>query len=296
MKELAILGSTASGKSDLALQIVQEHNGIILSLDSLSIYKEIDIASAKPPKEELALIKHFGVDEIYLNEEFNVVKFFQFYKNAKEYALKNDKNLVIVGGSSFYLKMLIEGISYTPKVTEDIQTDIEKHLQDLPNAYKLLKEKDPQLDLKENDKYRIEKALTIFLATNTAPTLWQKENHQDPIIKDLQIFNIEIPRDKLLEKVTLRTEKMFQMGIIDEAAFLEKKYGLNHNPLASIGLKECYDYLNGKITRSKTIDLVITHTMQLAKRQKTFNNNQFNNIISHPNQELYQKIKRHIFC
>ena len=105
-KIFAIVGPTASGKSDLALSLAQKLNSIILSVDSLAVYKEIDIASAKPSKEELSKIKHFGIDELYPNEKFSVIKFIEIFKNAKEYAKKHNKSLIIVGGTSFYLKVL----------------------------------------------------------------------------------------------------------------------------------------------------------------------------------------------
>ena len=89
-KEFAIIGTTASGKSDLAFELAKKLNSIILSLDSLALYKEIDIASAKPNKEQLEAIKHFGVDEIYPDEEFSVGAFFEIYKNAKEFAHLQD--------------------------------------------------------------------------------------------------------------------------------------------------------------------------------------------------------------
>ena len=89
MKEIAIIGSTASGKTALSLEIANKTNSIILSLDSLCVYKEIEIASAKPTLEERGNIIHFGIDEVFPNEEFDVIKFIELYKKSKEYAIKN---------------------------------------------------------------------------------------------------------------------------------------------------------------------------------------------------------------
>jgi tRNA dimethylallyltransferase len=115
MKEIALIGPTACGKSALAIEIAKECNAFILSLDSLGIYKEIDIASAKPSKKEREEIRHFGIDVLYPNEYFNVAMFFDLYKNAKKEALTKGKNLIITGGSGFYLKAMIEGLSTTLK-------------------------------------------------------------------------------------------------------------------------------------------------------------------------------------
>ena len=152
MNEIAIIGATASGKSDLAINLAKKSNSYILSLDSLSIYKEIDIVSAKPTKEEREGILHFGIDEIYPNENFSVSTFFEIYKKAKNKALKDSKNLIIVGGTSFYLKAMIEGLSEIKieDSTKEIVTDI---MKDLKSAYQKLKEIDSNYAEKiyEND-------------------------------------------------------------------------------------------------------------------------------------------------
>ena len=131
MKEIAIIGSTASGKTALSLQIASITNSIILSLDSLCVYKDIEIASAKPTLEERGDIVHFGIDEVFPNVDFDVIKFIELYKKTKDYALKNGKNLIIVGGTGFYLKALIEGLSQG--VDSKIKLDIPQY-----EAYELL--------------------------------------------------------------------------------------------------------------------------------------------------------------
>ena len=150
MKEIAIIGSTASGKTALSLEIANKTNSIILSLDSLCVYKEIEIASAKPTLKERGNIIHFGIDEVYPNEEFDVIKFIELYKKAKDYAIKNDKNLIIVGGTGFYLKALIDGLS------KGIETKIKL---DIPqqDAYDLLYEIDKEYmqKIEKNDIYII---------------------------------------------------------------------------------------------------------------------------------------------
>ncbi|HFB53666.1 MAG TPA: tRNA (adenosine(37)-N6)-dimethylallyltransferase MiaA, partial [Sulfurimonas autotrophica] len=109
MKQLAIIGPTASGKSDLAIKIAKQMNAYILSIDSLSIYKEIDIVSAKPSREELEEVEHFGINEIYPNEHFSVEIFIKLYEDVVQRCKKEEKNLIIVGGTSFYLKSLLDG-------------------------------------------------------------------------------------------------------------------------------------------------------------------------------------------
>jgi tRNA dimethylallyltransferase len=241
MKQIAIIGTTASGKSDLSIEVALQTNSIILSLDSLSVYKEIDIASAKPTKIEMCGIKHFGIDVVYPSYQFGVIDFIDCYQEALSFAQNHQKNLIITGGSSFYLKTLIDGLSQNdaqiPK-TIDIPHD---------EAYAKLTELDPTYMLKidKNDTYRI----------------------------------------------SIRTEKMIQNGLIDEVITLEKKYPRNVNSMKSIGIIEVLDYLDGKIAKKDLTQLISTHTAQLAKKQRTFNKTQ---LPPHQKNEI-SALKKEIF-
>ncbi|MEO1938415.1 MAG: isopentenyl transferase family protein, partial [Sulfurimonas sp.] len=135
LKQLAIIGPTASGKSDLGIKIAKEVDAYILSIDSLSIYKEIDIVSAKPSKEELREVKHFGIDELYPNEHFSVEIFIRLYKEVLQKCQKDSKNLIIVGGTSFYLKSLLDGLSPLPKITQETQKRVQEKLKSLSLVY-----------------------------------------------------------------------------------------------------------------------------------------------------------------
>ncbi|MEO1958098.1 MAG: tRNA (adenosine(37)-N6)-dimethylallyltransferase MiaA [Nautiliaceae bacterium] len=279
----AIIGPTASGKSNLALELAKEFGYEILSLDSLSIYKEIDIASAKPSKEELKEIKHYGIDEIYPNEEFNVAKFIEIYKKIPH------KKIIIVGGSSFYLKAMIDGISQMPPINKEIKEKAKKF------SFKDIQQIDPLYanKISQNDTYRIQKGIEIYLATKLPPTEYFKLHPKIPILPQIPIFEIEISRDKLKEKIKKRTKKMFEMGLIDEVAYLEKKYRDRRLPsLKAIGVKEVLDYFNGKYDKDELFEKIVTNTARLAKRQQIFNKSQFPQKISAPLEKLKEIIKR----
>jgi len=278
---IAIIGPTASGKSDLAIEFALKYGYEILSLDSLSIYKEIDIASAKPSKDELDLVKHYGIDEIYPNEKFDVMKFIEIYEKIK------DKKIVIVGGTSFYLKAMLSGISQMPQISEEIKKEALKYnwefLNKIDNEY--------ASKIKPQDKYRITKAIEIFLSTNQTPSNYFKKNPPIPIIKNCQIYEIAVDRSVLRERIKLRTQKMFEMGLIDEVAYLESKYRDRRLPaLKAIGIKEVLDYFNGVYDKKTLKEKIITNTSRLAKRQQTFNKTQFKNKISLPLEELKEKL------
>ena len=272
MKQIAIIGTTASGKTALALEIALKRDAIILSLDSLSVYKEIDIASAKPTKEERGEIVHFGIDEVYPNETFDVLEFIECYNKAKTYALKNQKNLIIVGGTGFYLKTLIEGISLGITTHEPLDisvVDAYERLYALDETY--------MQKIERNDKYRIEKAYNIYKQTGLSPSEYFLKYPKKPFVEDLPIFEITWDVEALRKRIVLRTQQMIQQGLIDEVIFLEKKYSRLPNCMSSIGIIETLEYLDGKISRKQLEEKIIINTAQLAKRQRTFNKSQFGN-------------------
>jgi len=280
LKQLAIIGPTASGKSDLGIKIAKQVDAYILSIDSLSIYKEIDIVSAKPSKEELHEVKHFGIDEIWPNEHFSVEIFIRLYKEVVQKCQDDGKNLIIVGGTSFYLKSLLDGLSPLPEITQEVQKQVAKKLKKLTQVYEELLYKDPTYiqKIKPNDRYRIEKALLIYEASGIIPSEWFAANPAKPIITNLPIYNIDVERELLRERIAKRTQKMYDMGLIDEVCYLEQKYTRAPNSMKAIGIVEVLDYLDAKIDKEEMLELITTHTAQLAKRQQTFNRSQFANI------------------
>lgn len=285
MKEIAIIGSTASGKTGLSIDIAQKTNSIILSLDSLSVYKEIDIASAKPTKEERGDIVHFGIDVLYPNEKFDVIQFFDEYKKAKTYAKENGKNLIIVGGTGFYLKALTEGLSTGIEKEHDLEMGLEETYDFLYELDKIYMGK-----IAKNDTYRVRKAFSIYKQSNMAPSKYFELNKKEPIAKDLKIFEILWDREKLRERINLRTSQMIKDGIIDEVIFLEKKYRREPNCMASIGIIETLQYLDGKLDKKQLEEKIAQNTAKLAKRQNTFNKGQFkdktSNIIENLNSDI----------
>ncbi len=276
MKITALLGATASGKTAKSLQLALELDAYVLSLDSLSIYKEIDIASAKPTPKERGDILHFGIDEIYPNEDFNVSIFFDIFKKAKQKAIEDGKNLIIVGGTGFYLKSLISGLSSKPKISSKTKKEVQKIIKNLDNAYNIINKNDKTYSQKisKNDSYRIEKWLEVFLETGVPASLYYKQNQQPPLIKELDILEINIPKDLLRQRVELRTKEMIKQGLIDEVIYLEKTYTRAPNSMKAIGIKETLEFLDGLINKKELEEKIILNTMKLAKRQKTFNKTQ----------------------
>jgi len=288
-QQLALIGPTASGKSALAIELAKQQSANILSLDSLAIYKEINIASAKPTIEERQEIPHFGIDEIFPNESFDVTTFIELYKKAKEQSIKENKNLIIVGGTSFYLNILLNGISELPSISQESKIRSTKLLANLEKAHSFLYKLDPQYmsTINPQDRYRIEKMLNLYFETGETPTEYFKTHPPKATIQEeLPIYEIDVDREVLRKRIHRRTLKMIKCGLIDEVFYLEKHYTREPNCMKAIGIKEVLAYLDGHYTKMEMKEKIVTHTAQLAKRQRTFNRSQFKNKTLLPLEEL----------
>lgn len=294
MKTVAILGPTASGKSDLAIALARRFGAAILSLDSLSIYKEIDIASAKPSPQERGDIPHFGIDVIPPDHPFNVALYLDLYREAAQYCETKGCDLLIVGGTGFYLKILLEGISDLPPLKAKDRQTLMEWMRDLHGAYERLVRLDPVYARKiaSSDRYRIEKGLGLYLSTGETPTSYFQSRPPRPLVQDADLYEIAVDKAQLWQRIEKRTDAMLAIGLIDEVAGLEKRYGRNPNPMKAIGIKEVLDYFDGRLTRDGMRTQIIHHTRQLAKRQKTFNRTQFPPHPTLPREDLYEEISK----
>jgi len=292
-KQIALIGSTASGKTALAIEYAKKNSANILSLDSLAIYKEIDIVSAKPTIEERDGVKHFGIDCIYPYENFDVTTFIKLYHNAREVSMEEKKGLVIVGGTSFYLKSLIDGISPMPTISKESFKKSGELLQDIKKAHNLLYKKDKiyMEKIETTDRYRIEKMLNLYFETGLTATEYFRNNPPKPtIIEPLPIYEISVERDILRERIKKRTQKMIEDGLIDEIAYLEKRYTKAPNCMKAIGIREVIDFFDGIYSKDEMREKIIINTARLAKRQRTFNSSQFKDKISLPLDELQREL------
>ena len=293
MKQLALIGPTASGKTALSLLLAQKLDAVILSLDSLAIYKEIDIASAKPTLTEREGILHYGIDEITITENFDVTTYIDLYRKVSLEAKVAEKNLIIVGGTSFYLKMLLEGISDLPSISQNSKARTATALNDLSQSYTMLSTLDPEYmrQIASHDRYRIEKVLDLYHETGMTPSHYFAAHPPKPVIQgSLPLYQITAKRDYLRERIRLRTQKMIENGLIDEVCMLERRYSREPNCMKAIGIRETLDFLDGVYTKKELLEKISTHTARLAKRQNTFNRSQFAETFEGSAEEIYRQI------
>jgi len=169
-----------------------------------------------------------------------------------------------------------------PALAIETKEKANSYLQDLQKTYAWLYTLDDTYmsNIEANDPYRIEKALHIYLETGLSPTQYFKQFPPKPTVTEtLPIYQIDIERETLRERIALRTKMMVNDGLIDEVCMLEKKYTRAPNCMKSIGIKETLGYLDGVYDKKMLIEKISTNTARLAKRQTTFNNSQFNDVI-----------------
>ncbi len=203
--------------------------------------------------------------------------------------------LLIVGGSSFYLKSILEGLSDTPKISGEEVVKIEREIATLSNPYIFLKSIDPAIAFKihPNDTYRIHKALEIFYSTHTPPSEYFKANPKKPFEHAISLFALHIEKSALTNNIKQRTKNMLDGGLIEEIKALYTKYPKDSQPFKAIGVKESVLFLEKQLTLKELEETIISNTIKLAKRQNTFNKTQFNNLYVGSVGEIRHAILKH---
>ncbi|WP_104637180.1 tRNA (adenosine(37)-N6)-dimethylallyltransferase MiaA [Helicobacter felis] len=287
---IAILGASGSGKSALALKLAQDLDAEIFSLDSLSVYKDFNIAAAKPSAQDLQHIKHYAVNILDIHQPNNAPLFAQELQRALRHTQK--RVLLLVGGSGFYLKSILEGLSPMPSISEGVRV----HIRELANPYGFLAQIDPTYAHKihPKDTYRIQKGLEIYLATNTPPSVYFATHPKIPFHLPVKLYALSLPKEILRAQIAQRTKNMLRQGIVAEVESVARQYGSDHQPFKAIGPKECLGYLQGKLNLQQLEEAIYTHTCQLAKRQATFNKTQFKDITPLEVNPLYEAVIAYI--
>ncbi len=268
-KVLILLGPTGIGKSNVAIELAKLFNGEIISVDSVQVYKDFDIGSAKVTEEEKQNIVHYGIDILKPNDYFNAFEFVSYTKNViNDISLKGHLP-IIVGGTGLYIKALVEnynlgGIERHEEYRKFLEDKIDK--EGLESVYKMLLDLDKSMALKidKNNKLRIIRALEIIKFGG------EKNISSSITANDYKIFALNMDRKLLYERINQRVIKMIDNGLIEEVKKILVNYDKNIPPLRAIGYKEVIEYLDGSISKDKMIELIQQHSRNYAKRQLTF--------------------------
>ena len=282
---LFLMGLTASGKTELAIEISKIIDSKLISVDSALIYRGMDIGTAKPDKETLKKFPHELIDICEPEDSFSVNDFIDLATTKIELAFKEDKLPILVGGTSFYFNALEHGISNLPASTDKSREHFNELLQKQGSEklHDKLKEIDPKSAerIHPNDSQRITRALEVYdLAGETLSNLQGKKNHKK---LNAQIKKIILmpKRSELHKRIEERFIDMIKNGFLDEVEGLKnnKKLNLDLASMRCVGYRQVWNYFDGMYNKKEMIEKAIVATRQLCKRQSTWLNNEKEGLI-----------------
>ena len=274
-KVIVICGPTASGKTALSIELAKKVNGEIVSCDSMQIYKEMDIGTAKPTVEEMQGIKHYMIGIISPNERYSVADYKKDAKKAIREILNKGKVPIVVGGTGLYIDSLIYEIEYQDiEFDKEYREHLEKEVKEkgLEELYNVAKEIDPEAieKISKNDKKRILRILEIYHATGENKTEQERKSRQKEVEYDYKVYALNMDREKLYDRINKRVDKMIEEGLIQEVEKIYKKYNDFPTAMQGLGYKEVVEYLEGKLTKEEMIEKIKQETRRYAKRQLTW--------------------------
>ena len=271
---IVLIGPTASGKTELAIEIAEYFKTRIHNIDSRQIYKSMDIGTAKPSKNQQKKIKHFLIDIEEPINQINVKQFQEIAQKSIKREIKQENLPFLVGGSGLYMNSITKGF-FVPDVPP--QNNLRRQLEELgqKKCWDLLKNCDPLSTKKINfaDHIRTIRALEVFYVTGKPLSTLKVQKPPN-----WKILELGLDRDNLKERILQRTKNMFFSGIVEETKHLISQYGSDMPILETIGYREAKDVLNNNLTIDEAIELTTTKTIQFSKRQKTWFRNKNNPI------------------
>lgn len=273
---IILTGPTAVGKTTLSILLAKEINGEIISADSMQVYKDMNIGTAKILENEMGGIKHYLIDLLSAEEEFNVVKFQTFAKQAMEEIYAKGKIPIIVGGTGFYIQSLVYDIHFDENEKDlMIRKRLEKDADEFGAAilHERLKEVDPKAasEIHENNIKKVIRALEYFYQTGKQISSHNEEERKKESPYNFCYFVLNLPREILYERINKRIDNMLIKGLLQEVETLkEKGFDTDLVSMQGLGYKEILSYLDGSISLEDAIYILKRDTRHFAKRQITW--------------------------
>ena len=270
---ITIVGPTAIGKTSLAIKLARNYKTEIISADSRQFYRELNIGTAKPSNDELSSIKHHLINNISVNDKYDISQFESDARKIIDKLFKTKDYVILVGGSGLYIDTILYGIDKIPNVKESLRKELNMEFQNngLKNLLAQLKKIDPNsyknIDL--NNHRRIIRALEVSISSKKPYSSFLTDSVKESNYNEI-IIGLNCDRDKLHSLINKRVDKMIQFGLIEEVKKLVKFKNLN--ALNTIGYKEIFDYLDNKISLEQSREKIKTNSRRYAKRQLTYFN------------------------
>ncbi|MGH7888631.1 MAG: tRNA (adenosine(37)-N6)-dimethylallyltransferase MiaA [Candidatus Binatia bacterium] len=274
-KIVIIVGPTAVGKSDLALDLAVAIDGAIVNADSQQVYRYLDIGTGKPTPAERQRVRHFLIDVIDPDEEFNAARFRFLAIQSIELIRADQKNAIVCGGTGLYLKALAQGLFEGPGQDAEIRRALEQRIKNdgLAPLYRWLTEVDPSgaATIHPNDRQRTIRALEVYRLTGKPMSDWQKEHAFRERQFELLKIGLNRPRDELYDLINRRCARMVEDGLVEEVrGLVTRGYGLALKSLRSVGYRQMGQVLEGRQTLPDALEEMKQETRHLAKRQLTW--------------------------
>ncbi len=271
---LVVAGPTASGKTAVGIELAQRLGGEIISADARQIYRLMNIGTAKPTAEERAAARHHLIDFAYPDADYSAGQFAEDASAAMRDILRRGKVPLVVGGAGLYIRALFDGFSPMPQVPPEIRARLQWEARDgLPKLYKKLCQVDPQWasKIQATDVQRVVRGLEVYEASGKPLSEHQKVPPTRPITCTASYFGLHWARGALYGRINARACQMFEDGLIEEAASLrDMGYTPDLNALKTFGYREVFRYLEGEISRDRSLADLQQGTRRYAKRQMTF--------------------------
>jgi len=285
-KIIAIVGPTAVGKTDFGIEIAQKFSGEVISGDSMQIYKQLDIGTAKATPEEMDGIPHHLIDFKDVEDSYDVSDFQKDAKNKISEIGKRNRLPIIVGGSGLYVESLLYPMSYSQDAepNQGLRDELEQFANDQGNEalWKRLEEIDPTAASKihPNNVRRVVRALEVYHETGKPYSSFQKEKKNKESVYNPLIIALNTDRQLLYERINQRVDEMMEAGLLEEARVLWQQLGHETEAQSTrgIGYKELFSYFNDDITLEEAKRLIKRNSRHFAKRQLTWFKNRFNDV------------------
>ena len=268
---IVVCGPTAVGKTAFSLQLARHFNTQILSADSRQCYNELNIGVAKPSESELAAVHHYFINSHSVHNEVNAGVYEQYALNAVEKILEKSNTAICVGGTGLYIKAFCEGIDSIPQTPAEIRQQLTETYQakglDWLQSEVQAKDQAFWKIAEQQNPHRLLRALEVLQTSGKSITTFRTGNEAERPFKIIKI-GLELPRNVLNERISLRVDQMMVDGLLDEVKAL---LPLQHlNALQTVGYRELFDHLNGELSLPEAVERIKINTRQYAKRQMTW--------------------------
>ncbi len=269
-KIICLVGPTATGKTKLSIELAHKYNAVIINADSTQIYTEPLIATAKIKEDEKEKIPHYMIDLVSLNDDYTLFDYQKEGRRLLDKFIKENKNVIIVGGSGLYIKALL----YDYNLDESNKVDMDFSIYNNKELKSIADRIDSNNDIHINNRQRLERFIRRFYETGKVSSKGENINKR---MYDFTLIGLKTDRETLYQKVNERVDKMFAEGLLDEAKDLYSRKYKNFTNI--IGYKELNEYFNNEISLDRAKELIKQNTRHYAKRQFTWFNNQMKDIV-----------------